>query len=120
MAKNYVENGDIIQFTATADIASGDVVVMGETLGVALVDIATGDSGSVQLRGVFSVPKVNGAVIKQGESLTYDVSAKAFDDNAATPATGDVTGSSAFAFETPASAATSMLVMFTGVPGTVT
>jgi hypothetical protein len=70
------------------------------------------------------VPKVSGAVIAQGESLTWDVSAGsgagAFDDNAATPASGDVTGAAAFAFEAAGAGVTSLAVFFTGVPGTVT
>ena len=71
------------------------------------------------LEGVFTVPKVSGAVIANGETLTWDASAAAFDDNAATPATGDVTGPSACAFEAAGSGVTSLAVKFTGVPGTV-
>jgi predicted RecA/RadA family phage recombinase len=96
------------------------VVKIGQILGVALVDIAAGASGSVQIRGVFTVPKVSGAVIAQGESLMWDVSAGAFDDKAAVPATGDVTGPPAVAFESAGNGVTSFDVLFTGVPGTVT
>lgn len=120
MANNYVNEGNIIQHTAAAAISAGDVVVMGNTLGVALVDLAIGETGSVQIVGVFSVPKVSAAVIAQGESLTYDVSVSAFDDNQAIPATGDVTGAAAVAAEAAGSGETTMKVRFTGVPGTVT
>jgi predicted RecA/RadA family phage recombinase len=68
---------------------------------------------------VFEVPKVSAAVIAQGESLTWDASASAFDDNAATPATGDVTGAAAVAFEAGINGQTTLKVLFTGVPGTV-
>lgn len=123
MATNYVQPGDVIQYTAGADISSGAVVKIGNILGVALADIANGSTGSVAIRGVFTVPKVSGAVIAQGESLTWDVSAASgageFDDNAATPATGDVTGAAAVAFEGAGSGVTSLDVYFTGVPGTV-
>jgi predicted RecA/RadA family phage recombinase len=119
MATNYVQPGDVIQYTAGAEISSGDVVKMGNTLGVALQDIANGATGSVAIRGVFTVPKVTAAVIAQGDSLTWDVSVSKFDDNAATPATGDVTGASALAFEAGTSSMTTLKVMFTGVPGTV-
>jgi predicted RecA/RadA family phage recombinase len=65
-------------------------------LGVALVAIAIGGTGSVAIEGVFSgVPKVSGAVFVQGEKLVFDSSAGsgvgAFDDAAATPAAGDIT-----------------------------
>jgi len=46
----------------------------------------------VAIEGVFEAPKVSGAVFGVGEKLIWDVSAGAFDDSAATPASGDVTG----------------------------
>lgn len=119
MATNYVQEGDVIQHTAAANITAGSVVKMGQILGVALVDIASGETGSVAIKGVYTVPKVTAAVIAQGESLTWDVSAGKFDDNAATPATGDVTGAAAVAAESAGNTATELQVIFTGVPGTV-
>lgn len=92
MATNYVQDGCTIQHTAAAAISSGDVVVMGNIMGVALVDIAIGDTGSVAIEGVFDIAKADAAVIAQGESVIWDSSASAFDDNLATPAAGDVSG----------------------------
>lgn len=122
MANNFKQPGDVITWTngTGAAVVSGQVVRVGNILGVALVDIASTASGSVALSGVFTVPKVSAAVIAQGESLTWDASAAAFDDNLATPATGDVTGPPAVAFQAAGNGVTSMAVKFTGVPGTVT
>ena len=122
MANNAVQDGDVIDWTngTGSAVSAGDVVKIGQILGVALVDIASAATGSVAIRGVFTVPKVTGAVIAQGEALTWDVSAGKFDDNAATPATGDVTGPPAVAFEAAGNGVTELDVMFTGVPGTVT
>ncbi len=100
MAKNYEVSGDVIQWTngTGSAVASGQVVRVGlHTLGVALVALANGATGSVAVEGVFSgVPKVSAAVFVQGEKLLFDVSAGsgvgAFDDSAATGATGDVMG----------------------------
>lgn len=98
MAKNFVSDGDVIPWTNTTGsaVASGQVVVMGHIIGVALVAIAAGATGSVAVEGVFEVAKVSGAVFAQGEKLIWDVSAGsgagAFDDSSATPATGDITG----------------------------
>jgi predicted RecA/RadA family phage recombinase len=119
MATNYLQKGDVLDYTAGADISSGDAVVIGGLIGVALTDIANGDTGSVQITGVFDMPKVSGAVIAQGESLTWDVSAGAFDDNAATAATGDLTGACAVAAEAAGDGVTTIAVRLTGVPGTV-
>lgn len=120
MAKNYITEGEVINWTngTGAAKAAGSVIAIGQTLGVALVDIANGATGSVGLEGVFSVPKVSGAVIAQGESLLWDVSAGAFDDNLATPAAGDISGAAAFAFEAAGNGVTSLKVRFTATPGT--
>jgi predicted RecA/RadA family phage recombinase len=121
MSTNYQQPGEVIDYTnAGSAITAGQVVRIGKILGVALVNIANGATGSVQISGVFTVPKVSAAVIAQGENLTWDASAAAFDDNAATPATGDVTGPPAVAWEAAGNGVTSMAVKFTGVPGTVT
>jgi len=120
MANNYIQPGEVIDYTAGSNITSNQVVVVGQMLGVALSDIANGETGSVQIRGVFDVPKVSGAVIAAGESLVWDVSAGKFDDNAATPATGDISGPPAVAVEAAGNGVTSIKVLFTGVPGTKT
>ena len=119
MANNFVQPGMVIQHVAASAITSGQVVAIKNVLGVALTDIAQGDTGSVQIEGVFTVPKVSGAVIAQGETLTWDVSAGAFDDNLAVAATGDITGAATVAFEAAGNGVTSLAVKFTGVPGTV-
>lgn len=123
MSKNFNQRGAVMQLTAAAAIASGQVVKIGNMLGVAQSALAIGETGSINLTGVYTVPKVSGAVIGKGETLTWDVSANsgagAFDDNAATPATGDVTGAAAVAWEAAGNGATTMQVLFTGVPGTV-
>lgn len=119
MSDNFHSDGDVVQYTAGADITAGSVVKMGNTLGVALTKIASGATGSVAVKGVFRVPKVSAAVIAVGESLVWDVSAGAFDDNLATPATGDVSGAAARAHAAAGATTTTMLVYFTGTPGTV-
>jgi predicted RecA/RadA family phage recombinase len=121
MSTNQVARGDVIDWTnGGSAVVSGQVVAIGNILGVAQVDIAGGATGAVAIRGVFTVPKVSAAVIAQGEKLTWDVSAAAFDDSAATPATGDVTGAPAVAWEAAGNGVTSFDVMFTGVPGVTT
>ena len=123
MTTTFKQDGDVIQHTAAADIAAGQVVAINALLGVALADIKSGATGSVKLTGVFAAPKVSAAVIAKGEPLTWDVSAAsgagAFDDAAATPAIGDITGAGAVAWEAAGNGVTPLLVKFTGVPGTV-
>jgi len=93
MAKNRVQDGKVIQYTnAGANVSSGDAVVIGILVGIALVDIATGQTGSVAITQVYNFAKADAAVIAQGETVLLDVSAGEVDDNAAAAASGDVLG----------------------------
>lgn len=117
---NFQQRGEVITVAAAAAaVASGQVVRIGNVLAVAAHAAAIGQPYEANVGGVYVVPKVAGAVIAQGESLTWDASAAAFDDNAAVAAAGDVTGASAFAFEAAGNGALTVAVKFTGVPGTV-
>jgi predicted RecA/RadA family phage recombinase len=119
MATNYVKAGNSVLYTnAGSAISAGDVVVMGHTIGVALVDIAASTgTGEVAIEGVFTVPKVSAAVFVVGEKLIWDASAGSFDDSAATPASGDITGG-AVAMQAGANAETTCVVKLT--PGNAT
>ncbi len=79
MAKNYVQEGKIIEYTAGATIASGDLVVIGVRVGVALVSMVSGDVGSVAMSGVFEVPKEAPLVISQGDLLYCDATSGELD-----------------------------------------
>lgn len=94
MTTKYVQEGGVINYAnAGSAITAGSVVELKHCIGVALTDIAaTTGVGAVAIEGVFTVPKVSAAVFVQGEKLIWDTSAGAFDDSAATPATGDITG----------------------------
>jgi len=89
MANNYVSEGEVVQHTAAAALTAGVPFVLGKLLAVPLVDLAIGETGSVAIGGVYDLPKVSAAVIAQGDTVNFDVSAGAIDDNLATPATGD-------------------------------
>lgn len=72
---NAVDSGSVVQYTASADISAGDVVVMGSTCGIAITDIANGATGSVAVKGQFTVPIATaalGTAIAQGKILKYD------------------------------------------------
>lgn len=93
MTSKYVQAGDVLSYTAGGAVASGAVVELKHNLGVALAAAtASGDVIPVAIEGCYTVPKVSAAVWVVGEKLVWDTSAGAFDDSAATPATGDITG----------------------------
>ena len=121
---NFQQSGNSITIPAVAAaVTSGQVLKIGNLLVVASHAASAGQPVECKPTGVYVVPKVSGAVIAQGESLTWDVSANgglgAFDDNLATPAAGDVTGAAAVAYEAAGNGATTLSVFFTGVPGMV-
>lgn len=71
MAKNFIHEGDVLNYTAGANIASGQFVLIGTIGGVAIAAIANGSTGAVRVKGVFSIPKASGAVT-QGAKLYWD------------------------------------------------
>ncbi|WP_339774234.1 DUF2190 family protein [uncultured Thalassospira sp.] len=119
--KNYIQAGGSLLFVnATGStIASGSPVVVGSQIGVAAVDIVDGESGTVTMTGVFSLPKTAGAAIVQGDAVAFDASASAFVPSSAVAAEGDVTGACT-AWEAAESAATSVVVKINTGVGTVT
>lgn len=92
MTTAFVQEGKVIDYTLTGTVAAGDVIELKHCLGVALSDGVSGDVISVGIEGVYVVPKVTAAVFVVGEKLVWDTSAGKFDDSAATPASGDITG----------------------------
>lgn len=59
--RNYVQNGDYLDHTAAANIASGELVQVGDLHGVAVTAIANGATGALALKGVYTFPKLTGA-----------------------------------------------------------
>jgi predicted RecA/RadA family phage recombinase len=59
--KNYVQDGKYIDFTAAADVDSGELVQVGSLHGVSVTDVANGAKGVLALEGVFTLPKLVGA-----------------------------------------------------------
>ena len=73
--KNFVNSGAMLAIVAGAAIASGDVVVAGTAVGVASGDIANGDTGNIQLTGVFDLSKVGSQAWTVGAAVYWDESA---------------------------------------------
>lgn len=113
MAKNYVSEGSTIPVTLSGDVASGDGIVVGTLLGVALESGGSGDVVSVAIEGVWDLPALEAADIAVGAKFYWDVSAG--EAISALPASGDLDGG-AIAIE--ASGATSTTVRVKLCPGT--
>jgi len=59
--KNFVQNGEYIDFTAGATITSGQLVQVGSLHGVSVTDVANGAKGTLAMEGVFTLPKLTAA-----------------------------------------------------------
>lgn len=88
--KNAVNNGATKTFTAGANIVSGQLVAVGILLGVAVTDVANGQQGTLQIEGVFDLPKASADNIADGAALTFDTATGNLTTAAST--TGDVVG----------------------------
>lgn len=71
--KNALSHGNVLSYTATgAAVTSGQMVLMGARVGVAIADIALNASGSVQVVGEFRITKLTTDVVAQGALLYWD------------------------------------------------
>lgn len=109
-----------INYTCTGAVAVDTIQVFGAagnvSVGVAQVAGVTGDVITFDTTGEYVFPAATGAVIAQGESVNWDASASNVDDNAATPASGDVSDF-AVATEAKAAGATATTVQVRLLPG---
>lgn len=59
----YIQSGDAIDHTPGADVAVGQVVVLGDLIGIAKTAIAANQLGALAVEGVFDVAKEGGAAV---------------------------------------------------------
>jgi predicted RecA/RadA family phage recombinase len=74
MTAIFRHEGDAIDYTPGADVAAGDVVVQGELVGIARLDIKANTLGALAVTGVFDFPKATGGgtAITAGAQLYWD------------------------------------------------
>ena len=82
----FIYDGDAVDFTPTDEVNAGDVVVQGELVGIAKLDMAAGQLGALAVTGVFDVAKATGAGtdIAVGAKLYWNAT-----DNRVETAVGD-------------------------------
>ncbi len=72
MTVEFVQEGNAIDYTPGSDVTAGAVVVQGELVGVANLDIPSGKLGAITVSGVYEFPKGSGA-ISAGANVYWDV-----------------------------------------------
>ncbi len=73
---NFNNQGDVVDHVAAADIASSDAVMMETMVGYAVSNIASGETGAVQITGVVRAAKATGTAWTQGLVLNWNDTAK--------------------------------------------
>lgn len=76
MSRKRVQEGDSLQWTNSTGtaVSSGDMVGISASFGygVASVDIAASATGTVEVEGVFELPKVSATALAQGAIAYWD------------------------------------------------
>lgn len=70
-----IQDGNVIDYTATADISVGDVIDLTSRIGVALTDIADTEVGAVDLEGVYELTATTATAFSVGDAVYWDGSA---------------------------------------------
>jgi len=100
-----VQTGNTVDYTPGADVAAGEVVVIGELVGVSERPIPSGELGAIAVEGVFDFPKATGggSAITAGSQVYWDVAEQVAKTNAESGANkliGKTTADTADADET--------------------
>lgn len=74
--KNFVQPGDVLTVTAPADVASGDLVLVGSLFGIATASAKAGAEVEITAGGVYDMPKVSAQAWTQGAPLYWDPAVK--------------------------------------------
>lgn len=120
MTTAYIQAGDVMgTYISASAITAGQIVNVGCMLGVALTSAAANAECTVMLEGVFMVQKTTGTAITRGTKLLWKAGTNKFSIGTASAVTGDIIGN-AVCWSDAASGDTTMRVLFTGAPGTIT
>ena len=75
MGATFRHDGRTIDYTPSAAVAAGDVVVLGDLVCVANVDIPAGALGALATEGVFDFPKDTATAMAAGVDVYWDAAA---------------------------------------------
>ena len=78
MIATFVHEGRVIDFVPVADVLPGDVLVLGDLVGVSLRAVSAGEVGALSIADVFDFPKAvgGGSAIGYGIKVYWDAVAK--------------------------------------------
>ena len=72
MKAEFIQDGKFIDIAASAAIAAGDIVIAGNLVGVAKLDIPANTIGSIATEGVYAVAKASGVSFDLGAEVYWN------------------------------------------------
>jgi predicted RecA/RadA family phage recombinase len=70
---SFLHEGRSIDYTPSgSSLSAGDVVVVGDFIGVAADDIADGQTGALLVEGVFKMPAPGDTAFSAGDTVDWD------------------------------------------------
>lgn len=76
MKAKFVQRSDSVDFTPERDMAAGEIVRLGNLIGVVKLPIAAGNLGSLSLTGIYDVTKSASESFAAGECVYCDPNGK--------------------------------------------
>lgn len=72
MKAKYIQRGDAIDFIPSVDIAAGEIVRLGNLIGITRLSVKAGTLGTLTLSGVFDIIKPFGLTFTQGSDVFWN------------------------------------------------
>ena len=72
MKAKYVNCGKSVDIVPTKDIAAGEIVIRGNLIGIAHLDIPAGVLGSLSTEGIYNVEKSSGVTFEVGSFVYWN------------------------------------------------
>ncbi|XYJ11808.1 DUF2190 family protein [Telluria sp. B2] len=70
--QNFIQKGGTLSLAVAAAISAGQAMLVGKIFGVAVSNVAAGESGEFQTYGVFELPALSTDTAAQGAILYWD------------------------------------------------
>jgi len=77
MSAKFDKIADVIDYTPSSAVASGDIVAVGGLVGVALAPIAANELGDLAIKGQFEIDLASGQTFSRGDAIYFDASSDA-------------------------------------------
>lgn len=88
--QNFVREGRCIDYTPTADVLGGDIVVFPGMIAIASTDIPAGETGACEINGVYELPKAAGAIGKGERVFIHEATTDNVTTHTATATAGPI------------------------------